>query len=113
MGWSGAKSVVLHGDMADRLLVTARTSGSPQDRDGIGLFLIDADAPGVTRRSYPTQDGLRAAEITFRAKPRRAARQTRRGSARYRGMSWTGHRRPVRRSRRHDGQACRRSRWNI
>ena len=63
---SGEKSVALHGDTADRLLVTARTSGSPQDRDGIGLFLIDADAPGVTRRSYPTQDGLRAAEITFR-----------------------------------------------
>ncbi len=36
-----------------------------RDRDGLGLFLIDADAPGVTRRAYPTQDGRRAAEIAF------------------------------------------------
>jgi pimeloyl-CoA dehydrogenase small subunit len=61
----GAKSVVLHGDCADKLLVTARVSGARRDRDGIGLFLVDADAPGVTRRGYPTQDGLRAAELTL------------------------------------------------
>ncbi len=63
----GAKGVVLHGDCADRLLVTARISGTRQDHDGIGLFLIDAAAPGVTRRGYPTQDGLRAAEIELAA----------------------------------------------
>jgi len=61
----GAKSVVLHGDCADRLLVTARISGDRRDRMGIGLFLIDPSAPGVTRRGYPTQDGLRAAELTL------------------------------------------------
>ncbi len=61
----GAKSVVLHGDCADKLLVTARVSGNRRDRDGIGLFLVDADAAGVTRRGYPTQDGLRAAELTL------------------------------------------------
>jgi pimeloyl-CoA dehydrogenase small subunit len=61
----GAKSVVLHGDCADRLLVTARVSGERRDRAGVGLFLIDASAPGVTRRGYPTQDGLRAAEVTL------------------------------------------------
>jgi pimeloyl-CoA dehydrogenase small subunit len=61
----GAKSVVLHGDCADRLLVTARVSGNRRDRDGIGLFLVDASASGVTRRGYPTQDGLRAAELTL------------------------------------------------
>ncbi|MDQ2805150.1 MAG: acyl-CoA dehydrogenase, partial [Pseudomonadota bacterium] len=61
----GAKSVVLHGDCADKLLVTARTSGGQRDRDGIGLFLVDAGAPGVGRRGYPTQDGLRAAEVTL------------------------------------------------
>jgi pimeloyl-CoA dehydrogenase small subunit len=62
---NGAKSVVLHGDAADKILATARISGAPMDRDGVGLFLIDADAPGLTRRGYPTQDGLRAAEITL------------------------------------------------
>jgi pimeloyl-CoA dehydrogenase small subunit len=61
----GAKSVVLHGDCADKLLVTARLSGGRRDRDGIGLFLVDADAAGVTRRGYPTQDGLRAAEFSL------------------------------------------------
>jgi alkylation response protein AidB-like acyl-CoA dehydrogenase len=31
----------------------------------VGLFLVDAATPGVTRRGYPTQDGLRAAEVTL------------------------------------------------
>jgi pimeloyl-CoA dehydrogenase small subunit len=66
-GWilDGAKSVVLHGDCADLLIVTARTAGGQRDRGGIGLFLVDAKAEGVARRGYPTQDGLRAAEVTL------------------------------------------------
>jgi pimeloyl-CoA dehydrogenase small subunit len=66
-GWvlDGAKSIVLHGDCADRILVTARVSGARGDRTGIGLFLVDPSAAGVTRRGYPTQDGLRAAELTL------------------------------------------------
>jgi pimeloyl-CoA dehydrogenase small subunit len=62
---SGQKSVVLHGDSADRLVVTARTAGATRDEGGIGVFLVDASAPGVAVRGYPTQDGMRAAEITF------------------------------------------------
>jgi len=62
---NGTKSVVLHGDSADKILITARISGAQMDRGGIGLFLLDANAPGLTRRGYPTQDGLRAAEITL------------------------------------------------
>ncbi len=61
----GEKGVVLHGDSADRLVVTARLGGGQRDRDGIGVFLVDAGAEGVGRRGYPTQDGLRAAEITL------------------------------------------------
>jgi pimeloyl-CoA dehydrogenase small subunit len=61
----GAKSVVLHGDCADRLLVTARVSGDRRDRTGVGLFVVDRSAAGVSRRGYPTQDGLRAAEVTL------------------------------------------------
>ena len=41
------------------------SSGERRDREGIGLFLVDADASGVSRRGYPTQDGQRAAEIGF------------------------------------------------
>ena len=64
-GWilDGTKSHVLHGDSADTLIVSARTAGSRRDRNGIALFLVDANAPGVQRRGYPTQDGLRAAQV--------------------------------------------------
>lgn len=62
---SGAKSVVLHGDCADRLIVTARTAGGPRDTGGIGVFIVDANAPGVSRHGYAMQDGLRGAEISF------------------------------------------------
>jgi pimeloyl-CoA dehydrogenase small subunit len=61
----GEKSLVLNGDAADTLVVSARTGGGRRERSGIGLFLVDAKAPGVTRRGYPTQDGLRAAEVSL------------------------------------------------
>ncbi len=61
----GAKSVVIHGDTADRIFVTARLAGDRRDRNGIGLFLVDVATPGVTRRGYPTQDGQRGAEVTL------------------------------------------------
>lgn len=66
-GWriTGQKTLVLHGDTADKLIVSARTSGGEREREGIGLFLVDAAGPGVTRRGYPTQDAHRAAEIAF------------------------------------------------
>jgi pimeloyl-CoA dehydrogenase small subunit len=66
-GWviSGEKFVVLHGDSASTLVVTARTKGGQRDRDGVGVFLVPADANGVRIKSYSTQDGLRAADITF------------------------------------------------
>ncbi len=73
-GWriTGDKTLVMHGDHADQLLVTARTAGTHRERHGIGLFLVQAEGPGVTRRGYPTQDGMRAAEITFADAPAEA-----------------------------------------
>jgi len=66
-GWiiDGAKSVVLHGDSADTLIVSARASGNRNDTAGITLFLVDGSANGVARRSYALRDGNRAAEITL------------------------------------------------
>lgn len=61
----GEKSLVLNGDSAHKLIVLARVSGGQREGDGLGLFLLDAAAPGVSRRGYPTQDGRRAAEITL------------------------------------------------
>jgi pimeloyl-CoA dehydrogenase small subunit len=66
-GWvlDGAKSVVLHGDCADRLIVSARTTGDRNDPAGIALFLVDANANGVARRAYRLRDGMGAAEIAL------------------------------------------------
>jgi pimeloyl-CoA dehydrogenase small subunit len=68
-GWvlEGGKSVVLHGDSAQRLIVSARTAGERDDPRGISLFLVDATANGVARRSYPMRDGTRAAEVSLSA----------------------------------------------
>jgi len=61
----GAKTLIVHGDCADKLIVSARLAGERRDQHGIGLFLVDADAAGLSRRGYPTVDGLRAAEATL------------------------------------------------
>jgi pimeloyl-CoA dehydrogenase small subunit len=66
-GWviDGEKFVVINGENADTLIVTARTKGARRDKTGVGVFLVPAGAKGVTKKSYPTQDGLHAADITF------------------------------------------------
>ena len=60
---SGHKGVVFHAASADKIIVSARTSGGSRDADGITLFLIDNNADGLSRRDYPTVDGLRASEL--------------------------------------------------
>jgi pimeloyl-CoA dehydrogenase small subunit len=66
-GWvlDGEKRCVTAGDTADRLIVSARVSGEARDREGVSLFIVDANADGVTRRGYRTQDHTRAADIRF------------------------------------------------
>lgn len=62
---NGTKSVVLNAQTADKILVSARTSGNATDTDGITVFIVDSDAAGVSRQDYPTVDGLRASEVTL------------------------------------------------
>lgn len=62
---NGTKTIVMHGAVADKLIVSARTSGDQRDTSGISLFVIDADTEGVRRRTYKTIDGQRAADIVF------------------------------------------------
>ena len=62
---AGEKTLVLQGMAADRLIVSARLSGTPDAPSGIGLFMVDGHAQGVERRDYATQDGMRAAEISL------------------------------------------------
>jgi len=66
-GWNleGHKALVLNGDAADKLVVSARTAGKTRDREGISLFVVDTKASGIEVRGYPTNDGGRAAEIKF------------------------------------------------
>lgn len=68
-GWllSGEKVAVLDAPSADYLLVCARTSGGVSDRDGISLFMVKADAPGVTVLEYRTQSGGRAGDLRLEA----------------------------------------------
>ncbi|WP_312359858.1 acyl-CoA dehydrogenase family protein [Stutzerimonas balearica] len=60
---SGRKAVVIGGHTAGRLIVSARVSGQRFDEQGIGLFLVDPSAQGVTRRVYPTIDGRKGCEL--------------------------------------------------
>ncbi|MEY4581223.1 MAG: hypothetical protein RL701_5926 [Pseudomonadota bacterium] len=62
---TGKKLAVLAGNAADVLIVPARTSGGPRDRNGITLFAVDAKQPGVQRVGYRTVDGLHAANIVL------------------------------------------------
>ena len=62
---NGYKAVVLNGPAANLLVVSARTSGKQRDASGVSLFIVPGDADGVSRRDYPTVDGLRASEVTL------------------------------------------------
>lgn len=66
---SGEKVVVLGGESADKVIVSARTSGGNSDEDGISLFIVDTKAAGVEVRGYKTMDGGRAANISFNDAP--------------------------------------------
>ncbi|MFG6591984.1 acyl-CoA dehydrogenase family protein [Sulfitobacter sp. 1A12157] len=62
---SGRKAVVANAEAADMLVVSARESGEAGDRDGISLFLVPADAKGLTVTGYALLAGGRAAEVTL------------------------------------------------
>jgi alkylation response protein AidB-like acyl-CoA dehydrogenase len=60
---NGRKTLVLNGGAADLLIIPARTAGKQTDESGITLFAVPSNAAGVSRRAYPTVDGLQAAEL--------------------------------------------------
>lgn len=62
---NGRAPVVLGGDVADKLLIAARSSGAHGDAEGISLYLVNADAAGVSRRYYRMLDGQGAAELVL------------------------------------------------
>ena len=56
---TGEKLAVLHAPAADLIVVSARSAS------GIGLYLVDPRAPGVSMRSYRTLDEMPAADVSF------------------------------------------------
>ncbi len=60
---NGHKAVVYYGGTADKIVVSARTSGNSRDEEGISLFIVDKNAAGVDIQSYRTVDGQQAADI--------------------------------------------------
>ncbi|MCA9511847.1 MAG: acyl-CoA dehydrogenase family protein, partial [Myxococcales bacterium] len=59
----GRKHFVLDGHVADAIVVVARTAGGETDRDGLGLFVVDAGAPGLTVKRTLMVDGRNAATV--------------------------------------------------
>ena len=61
----GAKRFVLDGHVADQIVVVARTSGAAGDPNGLTLFLVQADSPGLTRHRLQMVDSRNAARLEF------------------------------------------------
>ncbi|CAN0584383.1 unnamed protein product, partial [Ectocarpus sp. 12 AP-2014] len=66
---TGRKAVVVNAEAADHLIVSARETGAGSEPEGISLFLVTKDAPGLSLRGYPMLAGARAAEVTLDATP--------------------------------------------
>ncbi len=66
-GWrlSGQKRMVLHGPMADALVVTARVTEAVGQGGELGVFVVDPAVDGVSMKSFRTVDDLRAADVAF------------------------------------------------
>jgi alkylation response protein AidB-like acyl-CoA dehydrogenase len=61
----GTKAVVTAAPWADKLIVSARTSGAHTDANGVSLFIVDRQSANLHLKSFKTLDGRRAAEITL------------------------------------------------
>jgi len=66
-GWllEGGKTLALAAPHAEALVVSARSSGGPADAEGISLFVMPKDAPGLSLRPYRSVDGHGAADIVL------------------------------------------------
>ncbi len=62
---SGDKTFVADGQVADKIIVAARSAGAPGEADGITLFLVDAKAKGLTTERTMMVDSRGAARLKF------------------------------------------------
>jgi len=56
---SGGKAAVIGAPWADKLIVSARTSGDPRDRSGVSLFIVDRQSANLHLQSFKTLDAPR------------------------------------------------------
>lgn len=70
-GWriTGHKSCVQNAEAAHALIVSARISGAPGDPQGLGLFVVDCAAAGLSRQPLRLVDDSRAADCDFASTP--------------------------------------------
>lgn len=61
----GDKRAVVHASSADRIVVSARTSGDVAAREGISLFLVDPKWADVSMQAYRSVDAMRSAHVSL------------------------------------------------
>lgn len=61
----GCKLFVLDGHVADQIVTVARTAGGPREREGLSVFVVDADTPGLEIEPAQMLDGRNASSIAF------------------------------------------------
>jgi alkylation response protein AidB-like acyl-CoA dehydrogenase len=66
-GWrlTGGKRFVLNGHAADFIVVSARTSGAARGAEGVSLFVVDKDTPGLSIHTVKTMDGHHAGMLSL------------------------------------------------
>ena len=62
---SGTKLFVPDAHVADYIIYAARTGESKDPRDGVTLFIVDINTPGITRKPLKTIAGDKQCEVTF------------------------------------------------
>jgi pimeloyl-CoA dehydrogenase len=62
----GSKLLVLHAGAMDRFIVSARSTGGPNETRGLALFVVEARSPGVELERYRLIDGSNAARLILR-----------------------------------------------
>ncbi len=62
---SGNKIMVLDGHIATQFIVSARTSGPENSEDGISLFIVDSQSPGIMTQRTNMVDSRNSANISF------------------------------------------------
>jgi alkylation response protein AidB-like acyl-CoA dehydrogenase len=66
-GWvlRGEKVWVLNGAAADQVIAVARSAGQQQGARGLSFFIVDGNAPGLTRTPVSGMDGQRSGLLHF------------------------------------------------